>query len=142
MLRELERIAFRSEKHNLGKIAFGGMIVAGLMAGMAVPTLAAEARGVLLRQEGAARVRIANCGASLCGTIVWLKSTGGSGRVGQRVFFDMKPDGSNTWAGSAFNPEAGNTYSGNLAVNGNMLTTTGCALGGLICKSMNWSRVD
>ena len=126
----------------LDKIAWRGTIVVGLVSWLAVPALADEAKGVWLRQEGAARVKIASCGASLCGTIVWLKETGGLGRVGQRVFFGMKPSGSNTWAGSAFNPEDGNTYSGNLAVSGKVLTTTGCALGGLICKSMNWSRVD
>ena len=126
----------------LRHIAIRGMVVAGLAGWLTLPVLADEARGVWLRQEGAARVRIANCGPSLCGTIVWLKETGGPGRVGQRVFFDMKPSGSNSWAGSAFNPEDGNTYSGNLEVSGNVLTTTGCALGGLICRSMNWSRVD
>ena len=124
------------------KVACRWLMLAGLLAGLSVPAMADEAKGVWLRQEGAARVKIATCGASLCGTIVWLKDTDGPGRIGQRVFFDMRPSGSNTWAGSAFNPEDGNTYSGKLAVSGNVLTTTGCALGGLICKSMNWSRVD
>lgn len=125
-----------------GKIAYRWMMLAGLASCLSVPAMADEAKGVWLRQEGAARVKIASCGGSLCGTIVWLKDTDGPGRVGQRVFFDMKPSGSSAWAGSAFNPEDGNTYSGKLEVSGNALTTTGCALGGLICKSMNWSRVN
>ena len=126
----------------IGKTAFRWMIVAGLASCLAVPAMADEAKGVWLRQEGAARVKIAACGGSLCGTIVWLKDTNGPGHVGQRVFFDMTSSGPNTWAGTAFNPEDGKTYSGKLAVNGNALTTTGCALGGLICRSMSWSRVD
>ncbi len=118
------------------------VVLAGLATTLTVPACADEARGTWLREEGAARVKIANCGASLCGTIVWLKDTTGPGRVGQRVFFDMKSSGSDTWAGTAFNPEDGNTYSGRLEVSGNVLKTTGCALGGFICKSMNWSRVN
>ena len=125
-----------------GTLAYRWMVAAGLVSCLAGPAMADEARGVWMRQEGVARVKIAPCGASLCGTIVWLKDTNGPGHLGQRVFFDMTSSGPNTWAGTAFNPEDGKTYSGKLAVSGNMLTTTGCAFGGLICKSMNWSRVD
>ncbi len=126
----------------IGKTAYRWMVLTGLASWLTGPALADGAKGVWLRQEGAARVKITTCGASLCGTIVWLKDPDGPGRVGARVFFDMRPNGANTWAGSAFNPEDGNTYSGKLAVSGDVLTTTGCALGGLICKSMSWSRVD
>lgn len=108
----------------------------------AAPALAAEATGVWLRENGNSRVRVAPCGAALCGHIVWLKDSNGPSRVGQRVFYDMKPNGANSWAGSAFNPEDGKTYSGKMSVSGNTLTTAGCALGGLICRSVKWSRVN
>ena len=62
------------------------------------------------------------------------------GKVGQQVFFDMKPSGENAWKGSAFNPEDGKTYSGKMTLSGDHLVTAGCVLGGLICKSMNWTR--
>ena len=117
-------------------------MLACLASCLVLPARADEARGTWLRQEGAARVKIAACGTSLCGTIVWLKDANGPGRVGQRVFFDMTSSGSNTWAGTAFNPEDGNTYSGRLQVSGNVLTTTGCAFGGLICRSVSWSRIN
>ena len=121
---------------------YRSVVLACVASCLTVSARADEAKGIWLRQEGAARVKIAACGASLCGTIVWLKDTNGPGRVGQRVFFDMTSSGSNTWAGTALNPEDGNTYSGKLEVSGNVLTTTGCAFGGLICKSMSWSRIN
>jgi uncharacterized protein (DUF2147 family) len=52
----------------------------------------------------------------------------------------MKPKGDNVWTGSAFNPEDGKTYNGKLTLGGDQLTTAGCVLGGLICKSMSWTR--
>ena len=122
------------------KLVFGAVAIA--LAALSVPAYAADAKGVWQRSEGTARVKIAPCGGALCGTVVWLKRADGPGKVGQRVFFDMKPAGAGTWEGAAFNPEDGRTYSGKMALSGDSLTTTGCALGGLICKSVSWSRVD
>ena len=68
------------------------------------------------------------------------KDSGGPAKVGQQVFFDMKPHGENVWAGSAFNPEDGKTYSGKMTLSGDHLTTAGCVFGGLICKSFAWTR--
>ena len=109
----------------------------------AVPALAQDATGTWLRENGASRVRVAKCGEALCGTVVWLKDPATSkSKVGQRVFYDMKPNGTNAWAGKAFNPEDGKTYSGKMSVSGNALTTAGCVAGGLICRSVSWSRVN
>jgi uncharacterized protein (DUF2147 family) len=103
--------------------------------------LAADATGVWLRDNGASRVKIAPCGAALCGKVVWLKDEGGPAKVGQRVFFDMKPHGAGHWNGKAFNPQDGKTYSGSLSLSGETLTTSGCVLG-LLCRSVSWSRVE
>ncbi len=60
------------------------------------------------------------------------------GESGQRVFYDMKPNGEGRWVGKAFNPEDGKTYSGKVSVNGKQMVTEGCALAGLVCRSVNW----
>jgi len=115
-----------------------------LVALAATPVQAQEATGTWLRENGESRVRFSKCGGdALCGTVVWLKDPATSkSKVGQRVFYDMKPNGSGAWAGSAFNPEDGKTYSGKMTLSGNRLTTAGCVLGGMICKSVGWSRVN
>ncbi len=115
---------------------------AALLAASLSAAAAAEAKGEWLRDSGASKVRIANCGGeALCGTIVWLKDPSGPAKIGQQVFFDMKPHGDNVWTGSAFNPEDGKTYSGRMTLAGDRLTTAGCVFGGLICKSVSWTRV-
>lgn len=55
--------------------------------------------------------------------------------------FGLKPK-SEGWAGAAFNPDDGRTYSGKVTVSGGVLNTKGCVLGALICKSLNWSQVN
>lgn len=105
--------------------------------------LAADATGIWLRDTGASKVKIAPCGAALCGYIVWLKDAATSpAKMGEKIFFDMKSDGDNSWEGSAYNPENGKTYTGKMSLSGNTLTTKGCVLGGIICKTIVWSRAN
>jgi uncharacterized protein (DUF2147 family) len=103
--------------------------------------LAGNVTGEWARVDGKANVRFAPCGAAVCGAITWLKDPAGPAKVGQKVFFDMKPAGDDKWTGSAFNPEDGGTYTGKMTLSGNSLNTAGCVLGGLICKSVDWKRV-
>lgn len=102
--------------------------------------LAGEVLGEWARDDGKAKVRFAPCGGAVCGAITWLRDADAKGRVGQRVFFDMKPSGDNAWAGSAFNPEDGQNYAGKMALAGDHLSTAGCVFGGLICKTVAWTR--
>jgi uncharacterized protein (DUF2147 family) len=112
-----------------------------LLAISASPSLA-DPSGIWLRENGNARVRIAKCGDAFCGTLVWVKDPDGPSKVGQRVFYDMKSSGENAWSGRAFNPEDGRTYAGKLTLSGSTMTTSGCALGGMICRSFNWRKVN
>ena len=119
------------------------LAVAGLLGAVSGgAAVAADPSGTYLRDTGASRVRIAKCGDAYCGSIVWLKDPNGPAKIGQRVFYEMKPDGENKWVGKAFNPEDGKTYSGKMSLSGANLTTAGCVAGGWICKSVNWSKVN
>jgi uncharacterized protein (DUF2147 family) len=117
-----------------------GILVCLALAASASSAFAGEVLGEWSRDDGKAKVRFAPCGGAVCGSIAWLKDPTGNGKVGQRVFFDMKPAGDNAWAGSAFNPDDGKDYSGKMTLAGDHLTTAGCVLGGLICKTVEWTR--
>ncbi len=101
-----------------------------------------DAKGEWARDDGKAKVRFASCGGeAVCGAISWLRDPKNDpGKVGQQVFFGMTPQSDNVWTGKAFNPDDGKTYSGKMTLSGDHLTTAGCVLGGLICKSMGWTR--
>lgn len=113
----------------------------GMLAGITTAR-AQEVVGVWERDTGASRVRFSKCGEALCGSLSWLKDQNGPAKVGQRIFYDMKPNGENKWSGSAFNPEDGKTYSGTMTLTGSSLTTAGCVMGGLICRSVKWNRAN
>ncbi|PPQ33335.1 hypothetical protein CCR94_02115 [Rhodoblastus sphagnicola] len=108
---------------------------------LAAPALASDITGEWKRTDGKSRIRMANCGGAICGSITWLRDANSPAHVGQQVFFGLKPsDGG--WAGSALNPEDGKTYDGKVTLSGASMTTSGCVLGGLICKSVTWTRAN
>lgn len=124
-------------------IRISAVTIALALASMATSARAQDATGTWLRENGESRVRFAKCGDALCGTVAWLKDPAKStSKIGQRVFYDMKPNGDGQWAGQAFNPEDGKTYSGKMTLSGSTLTTAGCVFGGIICRSVTWSRVN
>ena len=118
-------------------------VIAAVLLGSAAPAIAGDVNGEWLNADGNAKVRFSNCGDAVCGALSWLKDPkGGSAKIGQQVFFDMKPSGDNTWKGSAFNPKNGKSYSGKMNLSGNTLVTAGCVLGGMICESESWTRAQ
>ena len=112
-----------------------------ILTASAPAVIAGDVKGEWARDDGKAKVRFVGCGGdAICGSLSWLRDKDDPGKVGQQVFFDMKPKGDNAWEGRAFNPEDGKNYSGKMTLSGDRLVTAGCVLGGLICKSMNWTR--
>jgi uncharacterized protein (DUF2147 family) len=108
----------------------------------ASPVLADEILGTWLRDNGALQVKFEPCGDAVCGNIAWLKpGFEAKAKVGERLFFDMRPNGANSWTGKAASPDSGSVYSGKMSIEGSHLSTSGCMVGGLICRSASWRRV-
>jgi uncharacterized protein (DUF2147 family) len=75
------------------------------------PSLADDVLGTWSRDNGALRVKFDTCGDAICGDIAWLKPGADTkAKVGQRLFFDMRPDGTNSWTGKAVNPIRQDVY--------------------------------
>src|SRR5215813_8248974 len=122
----------------------------------------ADPIGTWLTEGGKSRVKITDCGGALCGSIIWLKEpndpeTGkpktdknnvdASKRtrpiIGVPIVLSMKPNGANKWSGQVYSPEEGKVFSGNLTQQSpDSVRLEGCALGGLVCKGQNWTRVS
>jgi uncharacterized protein (DUF2147 family) len=118
------------------------LVALALLAASAPAASAGEVTGIWMRDDGSAKLRFSACGGgAICGFLAWKKDPGGAARIGQRLFSDMKPNGEDSWAGTAFNPEDGKRYTAKLKLSGDHLVTAGCVLGGLICQSFNWTRV-
>jgi uncharacterized protein (DUF2147 family) len=132
--------------------------LAVLLSGLTLASAqAAEPTGTWLTQKQDARIRVARCGAALCGTIIWIKDkidpkTGkppvdeenpnprlrNRPILGLRIFAMTKHEAG--WIGPIYNSDDGQSYAGKLTLNGaNSLEVQGCA--GVMCGSETWHRV-
>jgi len=97
--------------------------------------------GTWLRDDGNARVRVAPCGGAICATNLWIRDPHKQGeKVGDRLEFNIKPAGEG-WRGKAYDPQRKLTFSATLTAEGSAMTTKGCMMAGLICRSTNWQRL-
>ena len=131
-------------------IAAVALLLCGLGAG---PAAAQDAAGVWLSQTGETRVRIAACGAEMCGTVVWQKTPGKDVNnpdaarrdraiVGIRMMSGMKKSAAG-WTGQLYNFQDGKTYTGTMKLpSANAMELGGCVMGGLICRTQTWTRAQ
>lgn len=118
------------------------LVAAALIAGCAPAAAASnDIFGTWLRDDGNARVRVAPCGDAICATNLWIRDPKKQGeKVGDRLEFSIKPAGEG-WRGKAYDPQRKLTFSATLTAEGAAMTTKGCMMAGLICRSTTWRRV-
>lgn len=121
-------------------LSLGSALMAALLAAPAAA--GPDPMGVWMRGDGNARVRMAQCGADICATNLWIRDPSGGEAVGDRLIIRVKPKGDDTLAGEAYDPKRDLTYAMEIKVSPNSLDTRGCVVGGLICRTVSWSRVD
>jgi uncharacterized protein (DUF2147 family) len=131
------------------------LILPVAFAGMLTVSAGAQTRditGTFVNETGGTKVRLVNCDAGVCGTVIWMrnpvkdvKNPDASKRdrpvVGLQAV-TLKPTGSGTYAGSLYDTESGKTYSGKAKLAGEDVELSGCVLGGLICKTSVWKRSE
>ncbi|MBI5911350.1 MAG: DUF2147 domain-containing protein [Betaproteobacteria bacterium] len=139
-------------------IKFGCAAVLGLsLISSAAP--AGTPEGIWLSEDGATKVRIANCAGKLCGTLVWLDkptdATTGKPKtdkhnpdpakrsrplLGLQVVRGLAPSGPDKWSGLIYNADDGRTYQAHLKVqSANAAHVEGCVLA-ILCKGQTWKR--
>lgn len=95
--------------------------------------------GIWARGDGNAKVRISPCGSSLCAVNVWIRNPG-SEKVGDRLILDLKTVRPGVLEGSAFDPQRNLRLTSKITLNGDNMVTSGCVLGGLLCRTASWTR--
>ncbi len=102
---------------------------------------AADYDGQWARGDGNARVSITPCGSDICATNTWIKPGTPKEKKGDRLVMTITRAADGSYAGSAFDPQRDMTYKLTMTVNGNRMTTKGCVVAGLICRSVEWTKV-
>ena len=125
------------------KLGFASVAAIGLLALVGgVSSAAADiTTGVWLRADGLAQVRVQPCGQALCAVNVWIKNPGDE-KVGDRLVLNVKPVKPGLMEGAAFDPQRNLRFSSKITYSDTSMTTSGCVLGGLLCRSVSWSKVS
>lgn len=97
------------------------------------------------RADGKTRINIAACGIQLCATNTWVRDPDSDESVGDRIILTLAPNGADRGAarlvGTAFDEKRRANYSVQILVSRDQMKTQGCLVSGLLCRSMDWTRV-
>jgi uncharacterized protein (DUF2147 family) len=130
------------------KVIFS-LVLAG---SMTTAALAQEPKivGTYVNESGGTKVRLSECEAGICGTIVWMKNPVNDVNNPDASKHDrpvvglqavtLKSTGSGSYTGSLYDTESGKTYAGKAKFSEASVQLSGCVLGGLLCKSQTWRR--
>lgn len=115
-----------------------------LVAGMAQAADPVEGTWKTQVDDGAyAHVKIAPCGAKICGVIAKTFNDKGeykSPNIGKKLVWDMDANGGGAYSGGKiWQPSTGKEYKSKMALSGDVLKVSGCF--GPICKKQTWARV-
>lgn len=98
--------------------------------------------GQWARGDGNAKVRIAPCGSDICAVNTWIKPGTPREKTGDKLVMTIKAGADGNYAGTAFDPQRDMTYKLTVTVNGDKITTRGCIVAGLLCKGVDWTRIN
>jgi uncharacterized protein (DUF2147 family) len=127
---------------------FAALVVAAL----AAPVLADKAltaTGVWQSPGGTTRLRIAPCGASICGKVAWASASakadaargGHPNLVGMELFEDFRRTGPASFEGPVFVPDINRRFNGRLTMESpTRITVRGCLLRNTGCRTETWTR--
>jgi len=117
------------------------LIASALALGAGPLARAADIDGNWARGDGKAKVKIAKCGADICATNTWIKPGTPNEKAGDVLVMKVQKISDNRYSGSAFDPQRDMRYKITLDVSGDNMTSTGCVLGGLVCRGVGWTRI-
>jgi uncharacterized protein (DUF2147 family) len=95
-------------------------------------------------------IDIAPCGSNMCGTVAWASASAKQASakvtdqlVGTQLLTDLQQDNDGRWRGKLFIPDKNMRVTAKIQlVSAAQLKVSGCAVGGALCKSALWDRLD
>lgn len=96
--------------------------------------------GTWARGDGLAAVQINRCGTAMCAVNTWVSDSASGEKVGDRLVMTVSPKSNGKLSGTAFDPQRNLTYRIDISVASQKMKTRGCVLGGILCKSVGWTK--
>ena len=124
---------------------FAALIVlaasAPILLGSAQAGSGAMITGAWSRTDGGSRIAIEQCGERFCAVNTWIRDPSKGEEVGDTFVMTLQPRDPANLAGEAFDVKRKVKYTMLISVAEDAMTTQGCVLSGVVCKTMNWVRL-
>ena len=124
------------------RVLMAAMTFAAAMSAGSALAASTPLDGNWARGDGNAKVVIKPCGSDMCAVNTWIKPGHESEKVGDKLVMTISQDSDSSYSGKAFDPQRNMTYKLSIDVSAKAMTTKGCVLGGVLCKSQNWTRIN
>jgi len=120
-----------------------------LAAPPALPAVGADLRGTWRNHDGSVLVRIDQCGAEICGTVVGAtpsaeadaRDGGYPHLIGLRILFGYHATGPRRWVGRVLVPDLGHVFSSHIdLVDQDHARVAGCLFRQHLCQTQTWQR--
>ncbi|WP_082543383.1 DUF2147 domain-containing protein [Sphingomonas sp. Leaf339] len=107
--------------------------------------------GLWMNPYNSVAVRAGDCGPKLCGWVAWANAEAKSDAreegvdplIGVALLQDYQPSNAKNWSGTIFVPDLGRHFSSTITLlDRDRLKVKGCLIGGFICKSQVWRRIE
>lgn len=108
--------------------------------------------GIWRNPKNTVHLQIKPCGPEVsCGDVVWAskkalddaRQAGNKNLIGMRILREFRPAKDGSWRGKVFVPDLNATFQGSATfIDVNNMRAKGCLIGGFLCKSQVWTRVE
>lgn len=122
------------------RVASATLVAVGMMVSAEAGASTEKMAGSWSRGDGLAAVKIDRCGQSMCAVNTWVKDPSQGEKVGDRLVMTVSPKAEGKLSGTAFDPQRNLTYRIDINVAEQKMKTRGCVLGGILCKSVGWTK--
>ncbi len=122
------------------RVASATILAVGLVVSGDAVASPEKMTGTWQRGDGLAKVKINPCGSSMCAVNTWVKDGTSGEKVGDRLVMNVSPKAGGKLSGTAFDPQRNLTYRIDISVADQRMKTRGCVLGGVLCKSVGWTK--
>jgi len=122
-------------------IAYGVAGLAFFASAASADPFATSLLGAWTRGDGGLRIKVERCARGFCAVSTWTRAGEDDEKPGDRLEMTLIRSEPAVWTGEAWDPQHSRAYSLRIEVSGREMILHGCAMSGLVCKDVSWTRL-
>jgi len=97
--------------------------------------------GAWTRGDGGAKIKVERCAHGFCAVSTWTRPGEDDQKPGDRLEMKLTRAEPAVWTGEGWDPQHNRAISLRIEISGRAMVSHGCAMSGLVCKDVSWTRL-